>query len=650
MHTRGVRPSWPRPPILGVSSSLRLGLALSAAVVSAFASGEPTATAERPALFSRSSSVPIPHRVSRRHSAEDPAVPVSVRTALARPATSARRDGVEWRIEPAALVRVAPSPLRLGIREGLPIAGLAVMTIASDGAVWAGGPGGLVRYTGAEHPRQPVVKASLHSTGDAFRVAALLLPQTLQVLSVVTPGHAGASPVSVQRLTLTTGCWDRWHFFAGRRYLPSDAVLGLAAGDDGSVWVRTAAGLAWLGFEGLTLDEKAERFEARVRARHVRHGLVADSTLAASGDLTTSHQYPNDNDGLWTAIYVAAQSYRYAVTGSAEALDRARTSARALLRLEAITGIPGFPARSFRHRSEPRRADGEWHWTADREWEWKGDTSSDELVGHFYGLSLAHDLLPDQALKGEIRATIARIADHLIGHGLNLVDLDGQPTRWGRYSLEYFRTEEGREEQALRATEMLSHLLVAARVTGEPRFEQEYRRLIAEHRFHERMQTYLANRLELNYSDEELAMLSFEPLFRYERDPALLAAYRSAMAQWWQSIRREDNPLWIYIYARAHTPPEALLDRAAHTLARMPLDLVTWSIRNGHRLDVPHAPDVDRHGRPQTTRLLAPDERRVQKWNGNPFELDGGSGGLGEDDGAAYLVPYWMGRWAGFLR
>jgi hypothetical protein len=32
------------------------------------------------------------------------------------------------------------------------------------------------------------------------------------------------------------------------------------------------------------------------------------------------------------------------------------------------------------------------------------------------------------------------------------------------------------------------------------------------------------------------------------------------------------------------------------------------------------------------------------KWNGNPFVVDGGGGGRGEDDGGAFLLPYWMGR------
>jgi hypothetical protein len=175
-------------------------------------------------------------------------------------------------------------------------------------------------------------------------------------------------------------------------------VLALAAGDDGSMWVRTAAGVSRLRYVPMSLAEKAAHVEQVIDARHGRHGLVADSRLAEPGNLGTSHQYPNDNDGLWTAIYAAAQTYRYAVTQEEEARARATAALAALVRLESITGHDGFPARSFRHKDEPRHADGEWHWTPDGTWEWKGDTSSDELVGHFYAYALAHDLLPDSPI------------------------------------------------------------------------------------------------------------------------------------------------------------------------------------------------------------------------------------------------------------
>ena len=52
----------------------------------------------------------------------------------------------------------------------------------------------------------PWQKSARHSTGDASRLAALLLGRICPIFSVVAPGQPGASPVSVLRATFTTGC------------------------------------------------------------------------------------------------------------------------------------------------------------------------------------------------------------------------------------------------------------------------------------------------------------------------------------------------------------------------------------------------------------------------------------------------------------
>ena len=58
----------------------------------------------------------------------------------------------------------------------------------------------------SERGEQPVVKVPLHSTGASSHLAALLLDHILPVFSLVAPCQTGASPVSVQRWTFTTGC------------------------------------------------------------------------------------------------------------------------------------------------------------------------------------------------------------------------------------------------------------------------------------------------------------------------------------------------------------------------------------------------------------------------------------------------------------
>src|SRR4030095_13449541 len=144
--------------------------------------------------------------------------------------------------------------------------------------------------------------------------------------------------------------WDRWQYFYGRRWLLDDSVLNIYPDETSGgrkVWVRTKTGVSLIEWRPMTLEQKADLFEERVETRHMRHGMVADSHLRTGGDLSTSVKQDADNDGLWTAIYLGAQAYRYAVTRDPTARARAQRSVRLLMRLEEITGHPGFPARSF---------------------------------------------------------------------------------------------------------------------------------------------------------------------------------------------------------------------------------------------------------------------------------------------------------------
>jgi hypothetical protein len=440
---------------------------------------------------------------------------------------------------------------------------------------------------------------------------------------------------------------DRRQYFAGRRYLPDDEVQRIVADAAGGVWVRTRTGVAHIELRPMTLLQKAEVMEQNVRLRHDRYGMLGDSRLAVPGDLSTNQHIDNDNNGLWTSIYAAAQCFRYAVTKSPDALANARKALEALLFLEEITGRRGFPARSYIRKGDPMPTSGEWHWTDDGQIYWKGDTSSDEIVGHMFAFAIAYDLLPDADLKARISATARRIMDHILAHGYYLVDVDGKPTTWGKWSPTYFA--EDPEDSALNALELLSFLKTTAHITGDAKYEAEYRKVAHDLGYAKLILRLHDLRKELNFSDEELAMLPFYCVFRYERDPAMLAAYRQALDDWWQNMQRELCPLWTIIYLTGRPGANVDLAGAVWTLYRMPLDLIDWDVKNSHRADIEWAGAPDRHGRREARTLLPPDERPVMRWNANPFVVDGGRGGRSESDGGAFLLPYWMGRHHGFL-
>ena len=450
--------------------------------------------------------------------------------------------------------------------------------------------------------------------------------------------------------------WDRWQYFAGRRYLGDDTVRQIWVDTNAphlQVWIRTSNSVSLVEWRPTTLEEKAEHFERRIEARHVRYGLVADSNLRVAGDVSTNLPRDNDNDGLWTAIYLGAQSFRFAATKSPEARMKARRSLDAMLRLEEITGVPGFYARSFLSREEPPPQGGEWHPTADGRWLWKGDTSSDESVGHYFAYSVYFDLVADRAEKELIRKVVARMTDYLMAHDYDLLDLDGKPTRWGQWSERYFQTEEGKYEAALRTLELLSFLKTTAHITGDKKYGEAYAdRIRRGYANHTRVYRRWAGGGEINFSDDELAYLSWYPLLQHERDSKLRTIYLDGLRFTWGKIRPDRNPLWnfISVAGAAGTLTPEVLDDSRRALERIPMDMVEWTVRNSHRIDVDFQPAIDRFNHRQLTEVLAPDERPVQKWNSNPYLPDGGSGGHAEDDGAYFLLPYWMGRYYGWLK
>ena len=480
------------------------------------------------------------------------------------------------------------------------------------------------------------------------QMAAPVVPW--EQVAVIADGEPGVVWLGTRRgaIRYQTGSGAR-EFFAGRRWLPADEVTGIALEDGGAVaWIETAAGFSRIEYKPMTLAEKSRLFVERIRARHVRWGMTSDSHLRVPGDLSSNQMVSSDNDGLWTQMYIAAEAFRYKVTGAPDAAANAREGLRAMFRLEEITGIPGFHARSFiKVGVDLQPADGEWHTTADGVWRWKGDTSSDEIVGHYFGYAIFHDLVATEEEKRQIAAVVDRMTDHIIDHGYHLVDLDGKPTRWGWWAPD--EIWEDPDETGLRALHLLSHLRVAMHLTKSDAQREKYRRhyqeLIERHRYHQltRNQKIMVPG-HINHSDDELAFLSYYPLLMYETDPKLREVYLQSLERSWQIERPERSPLWNFIYAAGSGAAEFDREESLRTLREIPLELIEWAVSNAGRLDVPIDALADRFNRRQALIVLPYDELPMSKWNGNPYRIDGGNGGRSEDDGAYFLLPYWMGR------
>jgi hypothetical protein len=262
---------------------------------------------------------------------------------------------------------------------------------------------------------------------------------------------------------------------------------------------------------------------------------------------------------------------------------------------------------------------------------YKGDTSSDELIGHLFIYKLAFDILgpEDEELKQIIVNTLSRLSQHIVDNGYQMIDGAGQPGTWSKFNREFFYNRAQLGGAPLTAAVILSLLKLTAYVTGDIKWENEYRMAALDpaYEYAELMTQYIEQcelymllvvdetvmpgfsmalgltespekvemltRMFLNYSDEEMAMLAFYLLFQMETDETLLTFYRAAIDDWWESMKYSENPLWYYIYQLAYpneTKTDAygnkLVDTAAWALSRHPLDTRRWCASNDNRDDV----------------------------------------------------------------
>ena len=394
---------------------------------------------------------------------------------------------------------------------------------------------------------------------------------------------------------------------------------------------------------------------------------------------------------------------------------------------------------------------------------YKGDTSTDEIIGHLFIYKLAYDIFrtEDPELAGIIANTMDRFAQHLADNEYMLVDASGQPTTWGKMNRQYFYTYRwGAPSSPLTASVLLTAFKLAAYTTGYEKWENEYRLLLQESAYlygdilnthsardEEFLNKYAAPllgntlsgysltdaltagglpalagmpnakslteeknfllRMFAQYSDEEMAALAFYTLFQMETDPDTLDIYRSALDQWWtESFQYSENPFLYYIYQLAY-PDQTIrdaygnniLETAAWSLSRHPIDLRTWCASNNARDDImifnleDYSKDLSTRGGlsikktqlPPTAigaegiiavllsggitygqydlsalgislsgsldvqyAVAAPDERALHKFNNstyklnddNPYRMEGST---------TYTLPYWMGVYHGML-
>ncbi|WP_215240495.1 ligand-binding sensor domain-containing protein [Dyadobacter helix] len=447
---------------------------------------------------------------------------------------------------------------------------------------------------------------------------------------------------------------DSWHYYQGKRWLPDDRINDILIVDSLRVWIATPKGIVQIKKQPMTLQQKADTIEKVIALRHNRRGLINQSILKVPGDVKTSYVQNEDNDGLWTSCYLAAECFRYRVTKDTAAKANAIRTFEALEQLETVTGISGYPARSYAASTDPITQSRSphpkvWHLSADGKWYWLDDTSSDEITGHLFVLPLFFDMVANPEQKERVRRLIGRIASHVIDNNYHLIDFDGKPTRWGIWHPDSLnRSPNWMYERGLNSLQILSFLKTASHFTGDPKFEAHYQYLVTKHGYAQNtLEAKKYGPFETSHSDDILNFFPYYNLLRYTRNDPNRYIYVKSLVRSWNAVRSDRMPVWN-VFASALLNRDCDLAIALEEIQQYPIDLVNWTMENSHRWDLPKDPLLSRSGMVQSIRPIPTPESNISRWNTNPKHYDAGNGGKTEDSGSYFLFAYWMGRHYGF--
>ncbi len=455
----------------------------------------------------------------------------------------------------------------------------------------------------------------------------------------------------------------KYDYYASERWIPSDKVVKIAKGPDNSVLILTDKGFGQIFAKSMTLAEKAAYYEKMTRERHLRHGFNATVSGMVDGDVTTGSLENSDNDGLWTSMYLAAETFRYAVTKSDEALQNVRESLEAMEREYTVNQLKtGFPSRSF-DRHGYNNNDKPWRQSPDPEWDWKSTTSSDEAIGHIFAFGAIAELVPVPEIKNKAAMLIDTLMSHILKNNYYMIDWNGKPTTWGRWNPEYVNIRPLMVgDRKICSSNITAMLQTAYHFTKKEKYKKAVISLMKDHGYLENLMRPMksigmapADADELsrelsdqwNHSDDEMYFCGYWGLYRYALNDTLKAKYKAAIVDHWEIERPEKEGLWNIMTAIAEKP-EIDLNEAIWYLQEYPLDLINWTVKNSQRKDIEFISPNFRH---QTIKeILSPKELPVTRHNANRFQLDENSRGSSENSaGDIWLLPYWIGRYLGVI-
>ena len=381
-------------------------------------------------------------------------------------------------------------------------------------------------------------------------------------------------------------------------------------------------------------EPDALAISATIQARHVPFGTILDPIFAApDSDQIVTYTRCGDS-AIWTGHYLAAESFRYKVTGSADALANAQAAIAGIKLLIDVTGTDvlarcAVPLDSPYLASivQQEASNGAYQGSSadGTAYQWIGNTSRDQYLGVFFGLCTAYDMIADAPTRASAAALITRMLDNLISHVWTVVLPDTISTTF-----------------VARPDQQLTMLQIGRHVNSK--YNDAYSSLSG-----------LAPSVSIPIAVD--AANTHSSYFKFNLDYICF----------YHLIGLESNFIRKFFYTEAY----GILRTATGTHLNAHFDAIDRSIRGPNKgrdydtrtflaqwLTRPRRdPYVDLTGVIKSCGSAGteacnpiPVPQRVPTdflWQRDPFQLAGGGEGTIEGAGIDYILPYWMARYYG---
>jgi uncharacterized protein (TIGR03437 family) len=356
--------------------------------------------------------------------------------------------------------------------------------------------------------------------------------------------------------------------------------------------------------------------DANIRARHMPFGTLLDP-IYASPDSDQIVGYTRCGDSaLWTGAYLAAESFRYNVTRSPEALDNVRSAFAALKGLSDITGDNQL-ARCIVLANSPfaagiAREESANQIIYNQPWFWVGNTSRDQIVGAFFGLGVAYDLVDDATLKQGISDLVTRLIGYISRHQWSPNDDITTTFRVRPEGLQMLLEVARHVNPSIDVSGPILSLPIDTGVTVDVQSTSSY------------------FKFDLDY-------MSLYHLVRFQNNGDNRGAYQTL-----RSYTAGHQNAFFNMIDRGLRGADPARDAETRSL----LDQLLARPRRDVYSDLSTRVAVcgSEACRPIPVQLRTP---ATFLWEVSPFQLKGGGSGVIESSGVDYLLPYWMARYYG---